>query len=399
MPLRVFNNIPSINVRRLMGINSRELGQRLERLSSGLRVNRAADDAAGLSISEGMRAEISGMKMGVMNTEQGISLIQTAEGALNEVNAMLIRMRELALQSASSTVSDSNRLSTNAEFVQLNAEIDRIAKVTSYNNSSLLLGFGNAVSQDATASTALVSSSTGVIKVQMSGAEAGTYTFIDSSATDRQITLGNGTVTQTISIGTVLDGTSVATGSTVVANFDRLGIQLTLTGARAATSTDPASDGYTDGDLDTRTILITDTGTGGSFQIGPDDTPNDRLAVSIGDMRATGNTVNTGSLSLNTLVGARTAIDAIDRAITAVTQQRGDLGASQNRMEFSLRNTNNSIENNQASESQIRDADYPEEVSNFTRSQILTQSSVALLAQANTLPQNALTLLGGGGGR
>ncbi|MSS73411.1 MAG: hypothetical protein EXS64_18265 [Candidatus Latescibacteria bacterium] len=157
MPLRVAHNIPSVNVQRMLGMNNRELGTRLERLSSGLRINRAADDASGLSISEGMRAEISGLKMGAQNTEQGINLVQTAEGSLNEVNAMLIRMRELAVQSASSTVTDSNRQSINAEFTQLNAEIDRIASVTSYNNSSLLMGFGNVISQDTAVSTALAS--------------------------------------------------------------------------------------------------------------------------------------------------------------------------------------------------------------------------------------------------
>ena len=399
MPLRVVHNVPSINVQRMMGNNNRDLSRHLERLSSGLRVNHAADDAAGLSISEGMRGEISGLKMGAQNTEQAINLVQTAEGGLNEVNAMLIRMRELSVQSASSTVTDSNRQSIDAEFKQLNNEIDRIASVTSYNNSSLLMGFGNVVSQSVTASTALASSTTGVIEVQMSGASAGAYTFIDTSSTDGQITLGNGTATQTISLSAALDGNTIATGTTAVANFDRLGIQLTLTGARSATSATPASDGYQDGDLDNKTVLVTNTGTGGAFQVGAKDTSNDRLAVSIGDMRASGVNINTASLSLSTMAGSQSAISTIDLAITKVSQQRGDLGAVQNRMTFSLRNVNNAVENNQASESSIRDADIAEEVSGFTRAQILSQSSVALLAQANALPQNALSLLGGGGGR
>ena len=398
MPLRVVHNVPSINVQRMMGNNNRDLSRHLERLSSGLRVNHAADDAAGLSISEGMRGEISGLKMGAQNTEQAINLVQTAEGGLNEVNAMLIRMRELAVQSASSTVTDSNRQSINAEFIQLNNEIDRIAAVTSYNNSSLLMGFGNVISQSVTASTALASSTTGVTEVQMSGASAGTYTFIDSS-TDGLVTLGNGTVTQTISLGPALDGNTIATGTTTVASFDRLGIQVTLTGARSATGTTPASDGYQDGDLDNQTVLITNTGTGGAFQVGAKDTSNDRLAISIGDMRASGVNINTASLSLSTMAGSQSAISTIDLAITKVSQQRGDLGAVQNRMTFSLRNVSNAVENNQASESSIRDADIAEEVSGFTRAQILSQSSVALLAQANALPQNALSLLGGGGGR
>ncbi len=140
MPLRVNNNIAAINSRRHLNENNRTLGIRLERLASGLRVNRAADDAAGLSVREGMRAEISGLRMNVLNAEQGANLLQVAEGSLNEVNAILIRMRELAVQSASSTVNDGNRESIQAEFTQLSQEIDRIASATTYNNQTLLQG-------------------------------------------------------------------------------------------------------------------------------------------------------------------------------------------------------------------------------------------------------------------
>ena len=153
MPLRVNTNIPAFNSRRILGNNTKDLTLRLDRLSSGLKVNRAADDAAGLSVSEGLRSEISGFLQGIRNSEQATNLIQTAEGALNEVNAVLIRMRELAVQSASSSINNQNRESVNAEFVQLINEIDRIAQVTSYNNTSLLTGFGQVlrVLQNATA--------------------------------------------------------------------------------------------------------------------------------------------------------------------------------------------------------------------------------------------------------
>ena len=134
MPIRVNTNVPGINVQRHGRINNRNLGQRLERLSSGLRINRAADDAAGLSVSEGFRAEINGMMTGNRNTEAAINLIQKAEGALNEVSAMLIRMWELAVQSSNSTVNNANREALNSEVTQLSNEIDRIARVTSYNN-------------------------------------------------------------------------------------------------------------------------------------------------------------------------------------------------------------------------------------------------------------------------
>lgn len=397
MPLRVNNNIPSINTQRIGHINNRKLAVHLERLSSGIRINRAADDASGLSVSEGMRAEISGLRQGARNTEQAVNLIQTAEGALNEVNAMLIRMRELSVQSASSTVNDSNRESINAEFVQLTNEIDRIARVTSYNNSSLLTGFGNVADRDISVSTALASGTTGVANMQLSGAAAGTYVFIDSGS-DNQLTLGNGVTTQTINMGPALDfdgGASsgvVATGSAVVANFDRLGISLTLSGQKAAQGVNPATDGYRDGDLD-GTQIVVNAGTGGTFQVGAHDTFAHRIEVNINDMRATGAGLALGGLSLSTLQGSQSAISAIDLAIVNVSHARSDLGAFQNRLSSSLRSVENAYENNQASESSIRDADIAEEVSGFTQTQILVQATTSLLAQANVIPQNALQLL------
>jgi flagellin len=378
-------------------INNRELGTRIERLSSGLRINRAADDAAGLSVSEGMRAEIGGFRQAVRNAEQGTNLIQTAEGALNEVSAILIRMRELAVQSASSTLNDGNRSAMNAEAVQLITEMDRIANSTSYNGISLLNGFGNSISEDITASTALASATTGIVDVSITGADSGNYVFIDTSNSDNQITLGNGVVTQTIDIGPALDtdgaaGGIVATGSSIIANFDRLGIQLTLSGQRPPNSTSPAIDGYRDGELDGLTLNI-ESGTGGSFQIGPKDGAVHRLEVNITDMRATGVNLNLGGLSVSTLTSSRTAISTIDLAIERVAAVRGDLGAIQNRLGFTIRSLENAFENVQASESAIRDADVAEEVSAFTRAQILVQASTALLAQANAIPQNALSLL------
>jgi flagellin len=394
MPLRVNHNIIALNTRRQLRINNRELSTRIERLSSGLRINRAADDAAGLSVSEGMRAQLTGFKQAVSNAEQGTNLIQTAEGALNEVSAILIRIRELGVQAASSTLNDSNRTAMNAEVVQLVSEVDRIAQATRYNNTSLLTGFGNAVSQNLGVSDALASGTTGVVDVSITGAGAGNYTFLDTAG-DNQITLTNGVASQTIDIGPALDndgGGVVATGSSIVANFDRLGIQLTLTGQRNASASDPASDGFRDGDLGGTTLLV-EEGTGGTLQIGPNNTFSDRFEVNIGDMRATGVNLNLSGISVSTLSSAQSIIPVIDLAINTVAQQRGDLGAIQNRLGFTVRSLENSIENLQASESTIRDADVAEEVSGFTRAQILVQSSTALLAQANAIPQNALTLL------
>ena len=385
MPLRVNNNIAAINSRRQLNANNRDLSTRLERLSSGLRINRAADDAAGLSVREGMRAEISGLKMNVLNAEQGSNLLQVAEGSLNEINAMLIRMRELAVQSASSTVNDSNRESIQAEYTQLIQEIDRIAHSTTYNDQVLLTGFGNTV--DATSTALTASDTTGVSSLKISGAATGTYTFEDEAG-DSEITLGNGTVTQTIRIATMLDGSDVATGTTTVANFDRLGVQITLAGAGVSNATG----NYSDGNLDDTTIVV-DSTTGGSFQVGPDDGVNNRIEVGIQDMRASGTILNLNTTAVGTLDSSRAAITDIDQAIFKVSNQRGDLGAYMNRLAFTISFTENEIENIQNSEASISDADVAAEVTAFTRAQILSQAATSMLAQANAAPQSALSLL------
>ena len=263
MSMVINTNVASLGAQRHISTAVREQSEAMERLSSGKRINSARDDAAGLGISNRMTSQIRGLDQAVRNANDGISLIQTAEGALNEVNAMLIRMRELAVQSASSTVNDDNRGSLNAEVVQLTNEIDRIASVTSYNNSSILRGFGNTADTDAAVSTALASTTTGVVGTQISGASSGTYVFADTDA--REITLGNGVATQTVDIGPQLDadavGGVVATGSSIVANFDRLGVQLTLSGQKAAEGINPATDGYRDDDLD-GALLVINSGVG-----------------------------------------------------------------------------------------------------------------------------------------
>ena len=386
MALRINNNIAAINARRRMGANNRDLNVRLERLSSGLRVNRATDDAAGLSVREGMRGELSGLRQNVLNAEQGTNLLQVAEGALNEISAMLIRMRELAVQSASSTVNDLNRESIQAEYTQIIQEIDRVSLSTTYNDQVLLTGFGNTV--DSTSTTLTTSHTSGVIDVKISGASSGTYNFIDDQD-DAAITLGNGTVSQTINIGQILDtGLNVATGTTVVANFDRLGVQVTLAGSGVSTATGS----YVDGDLNGQTIIVTD-GAGGSFQVGPDDGINNRIEVTIDDMRASGQRLILNTTSVSTLFSSRNSISTLAQAIDTVSRQRGDLGAFMNRLAFTISFTENSIENIQNSESSISDADIAAEVSNFTRSQVLSQAATAMLAQANVVPQTALSLL------
>lgn len=383
MSLRVNSNISAINAQRSISRNSTITNRKLQRLSSGLRVNRASDDASGLAVSETMRGELSGLNQNVRNAEQAANLLQTAEGSLQEVNNILVRMRELAVQSSSSTVNDTNRESWAAEFNQLFAEIDRIAQTTTYNNDTLLTGFGNQV---LTTSTALTdSATTGVKGIRLAAAESGTYTFVDSAG-DGELTLGNGVVTQTLSMGTLLDGNVVATGTSVVANFNRLGIQVTLAGANAQGATGD----YADSDLEGSSITI-ESGTGGIFQVGPTDSFSNRLEVGIADLRASGDTLNLTTLSVDTLSSSRQALSSLDRAVNTVSNERGKMGAVQNRLSFAIAHTENEIESIQASEASIRDADLAYEVTEFSRSRILLQSGNAMLIQANA---NAVSVLG-----
>ena len=386
MAIRVNNNIIALNTQRSI---SRAVGgakRQLERLSSGLRVNRAMDDASGLVVSEGLRSEAAKLNQNVRNAQQGSDMLQVAEGSLQTVNNIMVRMRELAIQSSTSTINDANRESIAAEFGQLVSEIDRIVSATAYNNRNLLAGFGNVVST--TASTALTdSATTGVTRVGVSAVSPGTFTFSDSAG-DGSLTLGNGLVTQTLNTGTALDGSVVASGTKLIANFDRLGVQVTLAGANTAGATGD----YTDGDLDGRTIVVEGT-TGGIFQVGPTDTFFNRLEVGIPDLRASGNALNLGQLSVSSIDTARAAIDGIDQAIRTVANARGDLGVVQNRLSFTIGFTESEIESITASDASIRDADFAREVTEFVRNQVLVQASNAMLVQVNVTSIGVLSLL------
>ena len=384
MSLRVNNNIASINVQRAMTRNSKSLNRQLERLSSGLRLNRAADDASGLAVSESMRSVLAGLGQNMRNAEQAINMLQIAEGSLQEVNNVLIRMRSLSTQASSSTFTDANRESTNAEFSQLRLEIDRIVQATAYNGETLLAGFGNNVGASSSAITD--SSTTGLKNVSLAAADAGTYSFIDSG--NGELTLGNGVVTQTLNTGVLLDSSKVESGTTAVANFDRLGIQVSLSGVGAFGATGD----YEEGELDGKTIIV-EEGIGGVFQVGPRDNITDRIEMNIGDLRASGSALNLASLSLNNISMARDSIAVVDQAINTITSERGRLGALQNRFFFSMAYTENEIENTQSSEAAIRDADVAQEASKFSRYSILSQSANAMLVQANVASIAALKLL------
>jgi len=285
MPVRIFNNIPSLNAQRLLGINNDRLAVSVERISSGLRINRAADDAAGLAISEALRSDIRALRQAVRNANDGISLINVTEGALNEQSSILIRLRELSSQASTGTVGSTERQTIQLEFDALRLEIDRIANTTAFNGQKLVDG-----------SLASTASSSSHILIQVG---------LDSGVDSR------------INLNTQVNLTAVNASSLLIAE-----------------------------------------------------------------------------LSLTTAAGALTALDVINNAISTITQSRGKVGAVQNRLVRTISNLSISVENLQAAESSIRDADIAEEVAVLTRNQILVQAATAMVGQANLIPQSVLQLLG-----
>ena len=269
MAFGIASNIASTRTAHDLSQVASDSALRLNRLTSGLAINSGREGGAQLSTSEGMRAEISGLTQGTRNAEHALQLLRTAEGGMNEISAILIRMREMAVQSSSTTLNDNNRESLDAEFGQLKETIDRIVGLANYNEQALLRGFGNEVNTTlATAQTD--AADTGVHRITLSAAKAGDYTFTDSAG-DNEITLGNGVTTQTINLGSRTVDREIATGTTQIVNFDRLGVKITLGGADVTAA--PGS--YQDGELDGKTIII-EEGTGGAFQLGSDTQPADR---------------------------------------------------------------------------------------------------------------------------
>ena len=386
MAIRINSNITSMRANTDFTQTERDSFKRRARLASGLAISSGRDGAARLSISEGMRAEIGGLTEGTRNAEHASDLLRTAEGAIGQVSSILIRMRELAVESSSSTLNDDNRESLDAEFNQLKEYIDRIAKLETYNNESLLSGFGNQV--NASTSSALTDSvTTGTKSIKLSGAAAGTYTFIDDGA-DNALTLGNGVTTQTVNLGAMTVGDQVATGTTLVVNFDSLGLWVKLAGA----DVEGMAGSYTDGNLDGHTIVI-EEGTGGSFQLGSDAVPADRLEYDIEDMVVSGAAISLSQVSIGTQDGARHSLAMIDQAIQNTTKERGTIGALLNRLQYTIDFTANSLERVNASESTVRDADFASESSHLARNQIISQASTAVMIQSRLPVEMIMGLL------
>ena len=389
--MRIQHNIMAMNAYRNYTNNTSALSANLEKLSSGYKINRAGDDAAGLAISEKMRAQITGLGKAQDNAKDGISLVQTAEGALTEVHDMLNRMYELAEQSANGTYDGTDRTQLQKEVNNLRTEIDRIAESANFNGIQLLDGsrsevttFSSTQFQIAVDGVTLENGNTGTITINIAtgrGTEAASLTLGTNTATVT-ITLATGTAYNATDIQNMLTELTSTTATTA----DMRALLAAVKGATVV--------GGGVGEQDTIAALGAGTKTNGealTLQIGDTSDDFNQLAVSI---RATDSeSLAIDELDISTQEGAAAALDVIKAAINYVSDVRGTLGATQNRLDHTINNLSVMEENIQDAESTIRDTDVAEEMMAYTKNNILIQSAQAMLAQANQVPQGVLQLL------
>jgi flagellin len=346
MGLRINQNVTAMNAYRNLSVTEGQLSKSLERLSSGFRINRAADDAAGLAISEKLRGQVNGLNQASANAQNGISLIQTAEGALNETHAILQRMRTLAVQSANDTNTDEDRGQIQKEVDALTQELDRIADNTTFNGQKLLNG-------DFTGKKLHIGANAGEnLSVTIGNMDAGS---LGVTGAEKALSTNNaeGTIAGTVLKGTfTVDGTDVKNSlGQVVGSYVAADQEVTFSSGSA-----------------TGTVTFNKDVDGHSFTVSE-------------------------AVDVSTQAGADAAVATLDLALNAVSSQRADLGAVQNRLEHTIANLGVAAENLAASESRIRDTDMAAEMMKFTRAQILSQAGTAMLAQANQVPQGVLQLL------
>jgi flagellin len=460
----------SLNAQRNLGTSQSALSKSMQRLSSGLRINSAKDDAAGLAISDRMTSQIRGLNQAGRNANDGISLAQTAEGALQETTNLLQRMRELSVQSANDTNSQSDRDSMHAEVTQLKDELNRIASTTEFNGKKLIDGTmtnntfqvgansgtgdsitfsiasakgdtlgavsagtvtGTAASTDyVAASTDYVAASTDYVaastdytaassdyvaaSTDYAAAEFATIASTDNSTlTFNAVTAGTdaNAITITFADGAGADGVAVVGNAITISTTDATAMttqdiaDLVAANSDAAalvTATGTTDAGAASSDVVTLAGGLEQVGTAavgtaqvGTAQVGTAEVGTAAIGTAASsDYAVTGASTMVDDISVSSRVGAQTAINTIDTALSQVDTQRGALGAVQNRFESTISNLSNIAENLSAARSRIMDADIAQETSAMTKNNILQQAGVSILAQANQAPQLALSLLG-----
>lgn len=428
--MRINHNISALNTYNKLTANNSATSKSLEKLSSGLAINRAGDNAAGLAISEKMRGQIRGLDQATSNANDDISLIQTAEGALNETQSILQRMRELAVQSSNDSNTDDDREAIQKEIDQLTKEIDRISSDTEFNTQKLLNGdkaltddlSGNALSGtvDSISYDAGVAGGTYKIVATVTNASVasgatghGSYSGAVPTLTTTNLEEGSYTLTfdKSKNIATITDveGRTVSsidtTKDTVISDIQLSG-SLTADGSATFTVTTQKSEAVVVTNMagDTVTGVNVDLAynaatTSGSISV--DDSNALRFHIGANTGQGTSLTINdmgakalgVDALDLTTQSNADFAITTIDEALSSVSAERAKLGAVQNRLEHTINNLGTSSENLSSAESRIRDVDMAKEMMEFTKNNILSQAAQSMLAQANQQPQGVLQLL------
>jgi len=366
------SNIAALNAQRNLNISSNAMNKSLERLSSGYRINSAADDAAGLAISEQFSADIASYQVASQNVSQANALLQVAGGAMDQIDNMLTRLKELATQASSANAGgSSNMTKINNEGNSLIDEINRIANSTQYSGTVLLNGtFGVTASAGSTVqATNGFSSATGMQSGQ-------TYTFtVTTGGTGATVTIvgtvGTQSVTETVG-GITIPGV----GQTAQVNFDALGLSVTFNehlGTALSTET-----------------LLGSSQNAANFQVGTMNTVNDQIGVTLSGV--TSALLGLSKDQMLTSTNASAFLATINTAISNLSNAQGVVGAAQNRLGYANANLSTTIQNYTAAQSTIRDVDMASEMTNFTKNQILVQAGTAMLAQANMAPQQVLSL-------
>ncbi|HBP0412753.1 TPA: flagellin [Pseudomonas aeruginosa] len=382
MALTVNTNIASLNTQRNLNNSSASLNTSLQRLSTGSRINSAKDDAAGLQIANRLTSQVNGLNVATKNANDGISLAQTAEGALQQSTNILQRMRDLSLQSANGSNSDSERTALNGEVKQLQKELDRISNTTTFGGRKLLDGsFGVASFQVGSAANEIIS-----VGIDEMSAESLNGTYFTATGGDA-VTAATASGTVDIAIG-ITGGSAVnvkvdmkgnetaeqaAAKIAAAVNDANVGIGAFTDGAQISYVSKASADGTTSA---VSGVAITDTGSTGAGTTTFTEA-NDTVA----------------KIDISTAKGAQSAVLVIDEAIKQIDAQRADLGAVQNRFDNTINNLKNIGENVSAARGRIEDTDFAAETANLTKNQVLQQAGTAILAQANQLPQSVLSLL------
>jgi len=410
----VQHNLTAMNSNRMLGLTQGTQAKSTEKLSSGYRINRAADDAAGLAISEKMRKQIRGLSQASANAQDGISAVQTAEGALNEVQDMLQRMNELAVKAANGTNSESDRSAIQDEIDQLTTEIDRVSTTTKFNETYLLKGVnssdgktGKLTYTDATDTIGAAASETGYATVSvgsMAGATSGNTSFkavdiVFNSATYKLIdtsSIGAAATSVTADSADKLKETCTDTANKKYAFTDMNSLMKAI---RANNANDVRNVSSTTNSSGVQTIKIEafadlNNSADLSLHVGADSTADNKISMNIANLSARGLGVNGLRVDGSTPDKATAAIDTIANALQMVSDQRANLGAIQNRLEHTIANLDNVVENTTSAESAIRDTDMASEMVKYSNNNILAQAGQAMLAQANQSNQGVLSLLG-----